>query len=63
MSVKEAGEQATFDSGIHNVNGDIVKLLGKLKYRTSYDQNVLQHSLEVASFCGIIASELGLNVK
>ena len=63
VSVKEAGEQATFDSGIHNVNGEIVKLLGKLKYRTSYDQNVLQHSLEVASFCGIIASELGLNVK
>ena len=63
VSVKEAGEQATFDTGIHNVNGEIVKLLGKLKYRTSYDQNVLQHSLEVASFCGIIASELGLNVK
>ena len=63
VSVKEAGEQATFDCGIHNVNGEIVKLLGKLKYRTSYDQNVLQHSLEVASFCGIIASELGLNVK
>jgi ribonuclease Y len=63
VSVKEAGEQATFDTGIHNVNGEVVKLLGKLKYRTSYDQNVLQHSLEVASFCGIIASELGLNVK
>ncbi len=63
VSIKEAGEQATFDSGIHNVNGEIIKLLGKLKYRTSYDQNVLQHSLEVAAFCGIMASELGVNVK
>ena len=63
VGIKEAGEQATFDSGIHNVNGEIVKLLGKLKYRTSYDQNVLQHSLEVAAFCGIMASELGVNVK
>ena len=63
VGIKEAGEQATFDSGIHNVNGEIVKLLGKLKYRTSYDQNVLQHSLEVAAFCGIMAAELGVNVK
>jgi ribonuclease Y len=63
VGIKEAGEQATFDSGIHNVNGEIIKLLGKLKYRTSYDQNVLQHSLEVAAFCGIMASELGVNVK
>jgi ribonuclease Y len=63
VGIKEAGEQATFDSGIHNVNGEVVKLLGKLKYRTSYDQNVLQHSLEVAAFCGIMASELGVNVK
>ncbi len=63
VNMREAGEQATFDSGIHGVNGELVKLLGKLKYRSSYDQNVLQHSLEVAAFCGIIASELGLNVK
>ena len=63
VGIKEAGEQATFDIGVHGVGGEIIKLLGKLKYRTSYDQNVLQHSLEVASFCGIIASELGLNVK
>jgi len=62
-TIKEAGERATFDTGIHSVNHELVKLLGKLKYRTSYDQNVLQHSLEVASFCGIIASELGVNVK
>jgi ribonuclease Y len=63
VSIKEAGERATFDTGIHSVNPELVKLLGKLKYRTSYDQNVLQHSLEVASFCSIIASELGVNVK
>jgi ribonuclease Y len=63
VGIKEAGEQATFDSGVHGVNGELIKLLGKLQYRTSYDQNVLQHSLEVASFCGIIASELGINVK
>jgi ribonuclease Y len=63
VTIKEAGERATFDTGIHSVNLELVKLLGKLKYRTSYDQNVLQHSLEVASFCGIIASELGVNVK
>ena len=63
ISIREAGEQATFDIGVHGLNGELIKLLGKLKYRTSYDQNVLQHSLEVASFCGVIASELGLNVK
>lgn len=63
VSIREAGEQATFDIGVHGVGGELIRLLGKLKYRTSYDQNVLQHSLEVASFCGIIASELGLNVK
>ena len=63
VGIKEAGEQATFDSGVHSVNGELIKLLGKLQYRTSYDQNVLQHSLEVAAFCGIIASELGINVK
>ena len=62
-NIREAGEQATFDCGVHGVNGEVIKLLGRLKYRSSYDQNVLQHSLEVASFCGIIASELGLDVK
>ena len=63
VNMREAGEQATFDSGVHGVNVELIKLLGKLQYRTSYDQNVLQHSLEVAAFCGIIASELGLDVK
>jgi ribonuclease Y len=63
VSIREAGEQATFDIGAHRVNPEVVKLLGRLKFRTSFDQNVLQHSLEVAFFCGMMASELGLNVK
>ncbi|MBU0673466.1 MAG: ribonuclease Y [Proteobacteria bacterium] len=63
VSMREAGEQATFDVGAHGVNIEIIKLLGRLRYRTSYGQNVLQHSLEVAFLAGVIASELGVNVK
>lgn len=63
VGMREAGEQATFDVGAHGVNPEIIKLLGRLKYRTSYSQNCLQHSLEVAFLCGIMAAELGLNVK
>ncbi|RJX30012.1 MAG: ribonuclease Y [Desulfarculus sp.] len=62
-SVKEAGEQATFDVGVHGIHPEIIKLIGRLKYRSSYAQNVLVHSLEVAFLCGIMASELGLNPK
>jgi ribonuclease Y len=61
--IKEAGEQATFDVGVHGINSELVKLIGRLKYRSSYAQNVLQHSKEVSFICGIMASELGLNIK
>jgi ribonuclease Y len=60
-AIKEAGEQATFDLGVHGINSELVKLIGRLKYRSSYAQNVLQHSREVAFLCGVMASELGLN--
>ena len=62
-SMKAAGEQATFEVGIHNFHPEIIKLLGRLKYRTSYGQNVLRHSIEVAHLAGLMASELGLNAK
>jgi ribonuclease Y len=60
--IKLAGEQAVFDAGVHNVHAEIVKLLGRLKFRSSYSQNVYQHSLEVAFICGIIAAELKMNI-
>ena len=61
--VRELGEQATFDAGVHGIHPEIIKLLGQLRYRTSFTQNVLQHSLEVSALCGMMASELGLDVK
>lgn len=63
QTIKEAGDQAAFDLGVHGIHPEILKLIGRLKYRTSYSQNVYQHSLEVAFLCGIMASELGINVK
>ncbi len=62
-AIKEAGEQAAFDLGVHGIDPELIKVLGKLKFRTSYAQNVLQHSVEVAFLSGVIAAELGLNSK
>jgi ribonuclease Y len=61
--IKEAGEQAAFDMGVHGMDPEIIKLVGRLKYRTSFAQNVFLHSIEVGFLCGVMASELGLNVK
>ena len=61
LSIKQAGERATFDVGIHGINGELVRMLGRLKYRTSYGQNVLKHSIEVALISGMIADELGVD--
>jgi ribonuclease Y len=63
QQIKEAGEQAIFDLGIHNMHPELTKLIGKLKFRTSYGQNMYAHALEVSFLSGAIASELGLNPK
>lgn len=62
-SIREAGQKAVFDVGVHGLHPEIIKLLGRLKYRYSYAQNVLLHSIEAAFICGIMAAELGLNEK
>lgn len=62
-TIKQEGERAMIDSGVHNLHPELVKLLGKLRYRTSYGQNVLNHSLEVCYLSGIMAAEMGANVE
>ncbi|MDF2820348.1 MAG: binding metal dependent phosphohydrolase [Clostridiales bacterium] len=61
--IREEGEAATFDVGVHGIHPELVRLLGKMKFRTSYGQNALKHSIEVAHICGLLAAEVGVDIK
>ncbi|MCL2356786.1 MAG: ribonuclease Y [Defluviitaleaceae bacterium] len=62
VQIKEEGEAATFETGVHGIHPELTRLLGKMKFRTSYGQNVLKHSIEVAYLCGLVAGELGADI-
>jgi ribonuclease Y len=61
--ILEVGKRTTIDLGIHGLHPELIRLIGKMKYRSSYGQNLLMHSREVANLCSIMAAELGLNAK
>ncbi len=63
IMIKESGEQAAYDAGVHGIHPELIKYLGRLKYRTSYGQNVLKHAVEVSNIAGILADEIGADVK
>ena len=63
IQIKEEGEAATFETGVHGIHPELTRLLGKMKFRTSYGQNVLKHSIEVSYLCGLLAAELGADIK